>query len=94
MTAPNKPQDPLDEGFQEIFGKYKRVEEPTNDSASTSIEDSGYFPYLSRDEKIDAYKKAITQSLEFAVHPEHLKRVKTKLDALEKFWKADMEKKQ
>ncbi len=52
-------------------------------------ENSRYYPYLSRDEKISAYKSAIVQSLDFAVHPDHLSRVRKKLDSLEKFWKED-----
>ena len=51
-----------------------------------------YYPYLNRDEKIYAYKQSITQSLDLAVHPDHLKRVRAKLDLLEKFWKEEWEK--
>jgi hypothetical protein len=64
--------------------------QPTN---TDNNRNDTYYPYLSRDDKIDAYKKAIIQSLDLSVHPEHLKRVRVKLDQLEKFWKAEWSKK-
>lgn len=51
---------------------------------------SDFYPYLTVQEKIDAYKLAIEQSLELSVHPEHLKRVACKLDKLRKFWEDEL----
>lgn len=64
----------------------------TNQASEDEPSKSDYFPYLDRDEKITAYKRALHQSLDLAVHPDHLKRVRVKLDALEKFWKSEWSK--
>ena len=64
----------------------------TNQASEDEPSKSDYFPYLDRDEKITAYKRALHQSLDLAVHPDHLKRVRVKLNALEKFWKSEWSK--
>lgn len=51
-----------------------------------------YYPYTSRDEKIAALKQQIIQSLDLAVHPEHLDRVFVKLENLKKFWTDEWKK--
>lgn len=51
-----------------------------------------YYPYTSRDDKIEAYKKAILHSLDLVVHPDHLERVEKKLKALKKYWKDELQR--
>lgn len=60
--------------------------------SNNDTEPQGYFPYASRDEKIDALKRSIIQSLDFSCHPDHLDRVQVKLDRLRKFWQDELKK--
>ena len=61
---------------------------PQDNESAEQSSDNDYFPYLNMDEKVTAYKTAISHSLDLAVHPEHLKRVRSRLEALETFWTA------
>lgn len=59
---------------------------PNPDTVDRKAPTGDYFPFLNLYDKVDAYKKAIIQSLDLAVHPEHLKRAKVELSRLEQFW--------
>lgn len=52
-------------------------------------ETKDYYPYLSFDEKLDAYKTTVRDKLGAAVHPDHLKVVRAQLDNLENMWRKE-----
>ena len=61
-----------------------------NSSKNKSQSQRDYYPYLSLDEKVREYKRAIMFALDSAVHPDHLVRAEIKLKKLKQFWSADL----
>lgn len=63
----------------------------TNQSPAEGKKITDPYPSLTWEEKIEAYKQDIKNSLDFACHPKHLDNVRRKLDNLQQKWSTEWE---